>query len=121
MINFQVYTLCHTLWLLRYEERALQLWVDKGISPSLGQPSGTPQFVPDTYKDHLKAVVNHGKYVADQLQFEAVHDRVNIFTGKVKYPMTIPEAIAELMVIREAIDTGIRPPLNRSHSLSPKT
>jgi hypothetical protein len=109
MINFQVFGLCHLLLLLRNEEDAFRAWANTGHAPNLppGIPVEVPSELPKAEKDRLKGFIEYSGQIAKRLELQAVHDRVEIFTGKMRFRVTLSEVVAELMALREAIEKGV--------------
>jgi hypothetical protein len=58
-------------------------------------------------RDKLKGLLQYATKLADTLELQAVHDRIEIFTGKLRYHMELHELLSEVRTLRETFDRGI--------------
>lgn len=119
MINFQVSGLSYFLGRLLQMERDLNQRIE------VAKITSEQRYVPEIMKflatdgldmtevnktdlEMVNGTLEYATRLADQLELQAVHDRIEIFRGKLRYHLTLHEFAAEMMTLREAFESGIR-------------
>jgi hypothetical protein len=119
MINFQVHGLTFYLVSLSKTETDLaqRIETDKALNNAA--------FVPDIMKhpevsglnwrevnkadlEMINGSLKYATTLADRLELQSVHDRIEIFSGKLRYHMTLHDFVAEVRALREAFEAGLR-------------
>ncbi|MDR3464988.1 MAG: hypothetical protein P4M07_03495 [Xanthobacteraceae bacterium] len=118
MINYQIFGLCHLLTHLKAEEIQLEYRigvVDIGKQhqevAKLEKVEGTGIFVDelvtDADIDRMEGWLRFAKQQADQLELQAVHDRLERFSQKIRIRIRLYDFQAEVRTLRETIESGI--------------
>jgi hypothetical protein len=109
MVNYQIFPLCNLLSQLINEEAFFQAAavhaLENGIQNNNNDMS--PHLVPDAQKERLAGMLKFATHCADRLELQAAHDRIDIFSGKMRYKFSLHECAIELRTLREAFQSGI--------------
>jgi hypothetical protein len=111
MINYNMTGLCVIIKSLYREEeiRAQLAGRTAGMTEAVMDGESAKHFyVSEEDKDRLSGMLNYATTLADHLQLQAVHDRIDIFAKKMKYnDFSHQVCVAELRALREAFESGI--------------
>jgi len=118
MINFQVYGLVFYVGSLakmesnfaqriEAERAAANLRYVPEITKYLDTSGLDWREVNNVDLETMRGSLQYGTTLANKLELQAAHDRIEIFTGKLRYKMTLHDFVAEVRALREAFETGI--------------
>jgi hypothetical protein len=114
MINFRVDALCFHLRVLKeieieFEQRVA--WTSAELRHG-GQEaltkSGVPHEVTDNDRAQLKGILEFSTHLADQLELQAVHDRIDIFRHRAGGYISIHDFHSEIRVLRETFEQNLQ-------------
>jgi len=114
MINFQVFGVVHHLRLLReieweFEQRIA--WTG-AVLQNEGQDalikSGVPYLVSDTDRQRIDGSLKYSTQLADQLELQPVHDRVNLFRRRLTANiLSLHDFFSEVRALRETFEQNL--------------
>jgi hypothetical protein len=111
MINYQIFGLSHLLLLLASEEwgvqRRLAIIDMQKQMPSMERVLGITDTISNQDRERWKGHLQYATSQADQLELQAVHDRIAHFTGKLRFEMSLQDYLGEIRALREAFLDGI--------------
>jgi hypothetical protein len=116
MVNYQIFRLCHILEFLRLQESRFAMLALRapgllnspglvGFSGAFG--SGNLSVITDQHKDEIKPLLTLVKSECQLIEIRPAIDRIDIFIRKLRSEISPQDFVAELRVIREAIETDI--------------
>ena len=114
MINFRVDALCFHLRVIKeiendFEQRVA--WSNAELRHG-GQDalikSGVPYQVTDNDRAQISGVLQFSTHLADQLELQAVHDRIDIFRHRVGGEISIHDFLSEVRVLRETFEQNLQ-------------
>lgn len=119
MMNYAVFGLCTLLKQLALTERDLvyrvQIVTDAKSMQYMDQlrpylAPEQPQYdrVNEQDLQHVKGWLQFAKQQADTLELQAVHDRLELFNGKLRFAMSLTDFLGEVRALREAFKSGLR-------------
>jgi hypothetical protein len=113
MINYQVFGLCYILDKIRIEETYRERMAQMGgsttpLASSLEAMNASLFIISDEDKTRFSGMLQFATRCADQLELQAVHDRIETFQQKMRFPLSHVDCTAELRALREAFEAGIR-------------
>jgi hypothetical protein len=116
MINFNLTGVCFIIQALYREEelRAAIAGTTVGhpsamIEAVMGEEAAKHFYVSGDDKDRISGMLKYATALADQLQLQSVHDRIELFSKKMMFAEFSHQiCVAELRALREAFESGIQ-------------
>jgi hypothetical protein len=119
MINFQVFGVAFYLTALtrieidfdrrvEFERGAQEAKYIPELRKFLDKPGLDITKVNSADLEMIQGSLEYATTLADRLELQAVHDRIEIFTGKLRYKLTLHEFVAEVRALREVFETGLK-------------
>jgi hypothetical protein len=107
MINYNVSGVCLIIRALdREEERSARL---AGAAMTGNEDNPKRFYVSDEDKTRLDGILIYVRACADQLQSQAVHDRLELFSSKMRFEdLSHQVCVAEIRALRESLEAAIR-------------
>jgi hypothetical protein len=114
MINYSVFGLCHLLRQLFAIENDFELriaHIDAEIKYGGGYAavvqSNIPHEVSELDRKRIDGLLEFAIRQADQLELQAVHDRIDLFKIKLRGHVRLDEFLAEVRTLRETFEKGL--------------
>jgi len=118
MMNYGVFGLCFLLKQLALTERDLiyriqvvndaksMQYLDQ-LRPFLGT-AGRIDEVTESDLKQIKGLLEYAKQQSDTMELQGVHDRLELFNSKLRFPILLQDFLSEVRTLREAFESGLR-------------
>ena len=106
-MNYQIFGLCHLLRQLRAEEMEIERRISIVELLKQQQPPLVDELVPDADVNRIRGWLTFATQQADQLELQAVHDRIDYFTQKIRGRIRLIDCLAEVRTLRETFESGL--------------